>query len=195
MYWVTKMNWYRNEVCIFIFNIFIEFFTVLYLFCSFLFWGGGWVWPGDLWDPSSLARDQTHTLHWKVTGLAGKGLWQLESCCCHMFHKKRGVRGINRSTEGIFKLRCRVYIGAHQTSEGVLDTNGYPKLQNNFMNSRDGREFCRYERSVSTEVRLETWDGRSTGKENIRETLMGKLHFLIYEIKEIIIIFKWKLCP
>ena len=116
----------------------------------------GWGVSLDMWDPSSLARDQTHTPALEGGWPGREGPVTVRVMLLSYVPKKRGVRGINRSTEGIVKLRCRVYIGAHRTSEGVLDTNGYPKLQNNFMNSRDGREFCRYQRGVPTEARLET---------------------------------------
>lgn len=86
-----------------------------------------------MWDPSSLARDHTHT-----PAVEGEVLTSgPEGKCQHvavMSHEKHEVRGINRSTEETFKLRRRVYIGAHQTSKGVLDTNGHAKLKDNFMN-------------------------------------------------------------
>ena len=107
-------------------------------FFFFFLVGVGGVWPRDMWDPSSLARDQTHTpaLEGEVltSGPAGSCLQHLQSHVAVVFHKKHGVRGVNWSMEEIFKLRCHVYIGAHQASKGVLDTDGYTKLQNNFMN-------------------------------------------------------------
>ena len=52
------------------FKVFIEFVAVLLLLYVLVFW------PGDMWDLSSLPRDQTHTptLEGQVpsTGLLGK---------------------------------------------------------------------------------------------------------------------------
>ena len=64
-----------TELIIIFFLIFIEFVTILLFFYAFFFF----FWPWDMWNPSSLTRNQTCTpaLEGKVlkTGLPGKSHW------------------------------------------------------------------------------------------------------------------------